>query len=204
VGHLGPQLDDGGTVQSVTQLRLSATFSEGIAPVDSLVARARTGDLGAFEQLADRHLPDAYRLAMSMVGPDDARDVAQEAMVAAWRQLPNLRDESRFDSWLRSIVMNRARNLLRTRRRHPTVALQAEHVALLLDEPIAQSDLKLAIDAAFANLSIDVRSVLVLHYLLDLPLRQVAEILGVREGTAKSRLHAGLKDLRRRMEDRSL
>jgi RNA polymerase sigma factor (sigma-70 family) len=188
-------------VHSVTQLRLPAIATEGIGRVDSLVARARTGDLVAFEQLAERHLPDAYRLATAMVGPDDARDVTQEAMVAAWRQLPNLREEARFDAWLRSIVMNRARNFLRSRRRHPTVALQPEHVDHLVNEPMTDVNLKLGIESAFGHLNTDVRSVLVLHYIADLPLRQVADILGIREGTAKSRLHTGLTQLRAQLQE---
>lgn len=191
-------------MHSVRQLRLHAASGEGVGWVDSLVERARTGDLAAFEQLAERYLPEAHRLAVAMVGPDDARDVTQDALVAAWRQLPSLRESARFESWLRSIVMNRARNALRSRRRHQTVALQDEHTVHLIDDSISELQLRLAIDAEFAHVSVESREVLVLHYLLDLPLREVAEVLGVREGTAKSRLHSGLKVLRARMKDRSL
>jgi RNA polymerase sigma-70 factor (ECF subfamily) len=169
--------------------------------LDSLVDRARSGDLAAFRQLAERQLPEAYRLAVAMVGPDDAMDVTQDALLAAWRQLPGLRDSTRFESWLRSIVMNRARNVLRSRRRHPVVALRDDHAARIVDEPITDVNLRLAIEAAFGHLSPESREVLVLHYLLDLPLREVARILGVREGTVKSRLHSGLRTLRAQGED---
>jgi RNA polymerase sigma-70 factor (ECF subfamily) len=191
-------------VPGITQLRLQAASQEGLGWVDSLVERARTGDLAAFEQLAEQHMPDAYRLAVAMVGADDARDVTQDALVAAWRRLPSLRESARFDSWLRSIVMNRARNALRSRRRHATVTFQEEHAAWLVDEPITDVNMRLALESAFANVSLEHRAVLVLHYLVDLPLREVADILGLREGTAKSRLHGGLKALRGHLRDRSL
>jgi RNA polymerase sigma-70 factor (ECF subfamily) len=172
--------------------------------MDSLVERVRNGDSAAFEQLAERHLPDAYRLALAIVGPDDARDVAQEALVAAWRMLPQLRDTEKFGSWLHTIVMNRARNALRSRRRHATVTLQDEHASLFHHEPTTDVHLRMTMESAFGDLAPDVRGVLMLHYLLDLPLREVARILGLREGTAKSRLNSGLNTLRRRLKDRSL
>lgn len=189
-------------MEQVRQLRLHAVLPEGLGWVDLLVQRARTGDLAAFEQLAERSLPEVYRLAAAMVGPDEGRDVAQEALVAAWRELPRLRQTDRFDSWLRSIVMNRARNALRSRRRRPTVSLIEDHGVGPADESIPATQRRLDIESAFGGISTDQREVVVLHYLLDLPLREVAGVLGVPEGTVKSRLHAGLNALRKRMADR--
>jgi RNA polymerase sigma-70 factor (ECF subfamily) len=97
--------------------------------------------------------------------------------------------------------MNRARNALRTRRRHAVVELRDEHAARFVDEPMTDVNVRLAIESAFADVSVESRAVLVLHYLLDLPLREVARILGVREGTAKSRLHSGLVALRRQLKE---
>jgi RNA polymerase sigma factor (sigma-70 family) len=176
--------------------------AEGRGRVDLLVERARSGDLAAFEALAERALPEVYRLATAMVGPDEARDVAQEALVAAWCELPKLRQTERFESWLRSIVMNRARNVLRGRRRRPTVSLIEERTAHLLDEPIVAAQRRLEIEGAFEGIVAEQREVLTLHYLLDLPLREVATVVGVPEGTAKSRLNAGLRALRARIPER--
>jgi RNA polymerase sigma factor (sigma-70 family) len=188
-------------VHIVQQAYVRSRAREGLGWVESLIDRARAGDLAAFEQLAERYLPEAYRLALAMVGPDEARDVAQDAMVAVWQTLPRLRDPARFESWLRSIVMNRARNVLRSQRRHPTTTIEERHTAALVDEPMSGVHSRLATEAAFADLNADNRAVLILHYVLDLPLRQVAEILGLREGTAKSRLHSGLRVLRARMTE---
>lgn len=187
-----------------TSLPLPAASWGGNALGDSLVERAQNGDLRAFEELAERHLPSVYRMAVGIVGPDDARDVAQETMVAAWRTLPKLRDADRFEPWLHAIATNRARNALRTRRRRPVVALGDEHMSRLVTEPTAEVHLRMAVESTFGLLSPDVREVFVLHYVLDKPLREVARILGIREGTVKSRLNAGLRTLRRRLEDRSL
>jgi RNA polymerase sigma factor (sigma-70 family) len=191
-----------GTVDQVRHLRLHAPLAEGLGWVDPLVQRARSGDLAAFEQLAERSMPEVYRLAVAMVGPDDGRDVAQEALMTAWRELPTLRQPERFESWLRSILMNRARNALRSRRRHPTVSLIESHTTSLVAEPVSAIDRRIDLEGAFGGLTSDQREVIVLHYLVDLPLREVASILGLREGTAKSRLHAGLRTLRSRMPER--
>jgi len=169
--------------------------------VDPLVERARAGDLAAFEELAERCLPDAYRLAVAIVGEDDARDIVQDALVAAWRELPRLRRPERFESWLRSIVMNRARNALRTRRRHPTISLIEDQGGPPADEPIAAIQRRIDLESAFGAITLEQREVLVLHYVVDLPLREVAATLGLPEGTAKSRLHAALRALRSRLPE---
>lgn len=192
-------------MDEVSPLRLHQPLPEGLAWVDVLVERARSGDMAAFEQLVERWMPEVYRLAVAIVGPDDARDVTQDALVAAWRELPTLREAARFDSWLRSIVLNRARNALRSRRRRPTVSLidgyAGESAEARVDEPAATTNARLDIEAALGVLSAEQREVVVLHYLIDLPLREVAVVLGLREGTAKSRLHAALRALRAGMAD---
>lgn len=171
--------------------------------VRSLVERARHGEVEAYERLVRPHLTSLYRLAAAMVGPDEARDVTQETLVSAWRELRGLKRADRLESWLRSILMNRARNVLRTRRRHPAVTFEpdAGHGDRLHHEPIPALHGHWAVEEALARLSPEHRSVVVLHYLADLPMRQVAETLGLREGTARSRLHAALESLRRHFEE---
>lgn len=176
-----------------------AIEDEATSRVQRLIDRAIRGDVGAFEDLVQPHLAGLYRLAAAMVGPDDARDVTQETLVSAWRELRRLNRADRLQSWLRSILMNRARNLLRTRKRHPAVRFEPlqGHGSALIDEPMAGLPGQWAVEEALAGLRPDERAVLALHYFADLPMREVAASLGVREGTAKSRLHAGLKSLRK-------
>ncbi len=69
--------------------------------------------------LVEQHAAPVYRLAAAIVGHADAADVAQEALVTAWQQLPRLRDPGAFEAWLRGICGNRSRNWLRERARAP-------------------------------------------------------------------------------------
>lgn len=134
-----------------------------------------------------------------MVGEDEARDVTQETLLSAWRELHRLRQPERLESWLRSILMNRARNVLRSRRRHPAMRfdLSLGHGDAIHDEPMSPLPGRWAVEDALRKLRPDERAVIVLHYFADQPLREVAVILGIREGTVKSRLNAGLRTLRR-------
>ncbi len=176
--------------------RISA--NKGDRRVLDLIGHAKRGDVAAFERLVEPLLPRLYRLATAMVGADEARDVTQETLVSAWRELRRLDRADRLESWLRSILMNRARNLLRARKRHPSVTFDPlfGHGAGLFEEPISGLHGRWAVEDALAKLRPDERAVVVLHYLADLTLRQVAETLAIREGTAKSRLHSGLRALR--------
>jgi RNA polymerase sigma-70 factor, ECF subfamily len=166
-----------------------------------LVRRAQAGDMEAFEMLVERHAAETYRLAAAIVGETDARDVAQETFVAAWQQLPRLRETDAFASWLRRICVNRCRNWLRARSRrgHPT-SLQTDEVASLTD---AHRDFRAAVEArmvlepAFEALSPDQRAVLALHYSMGYSIAETADALELRIGTAKSRLNAALAALRR-------
>ncbi len=173
------------------------------AEARTLIGRAAAGDVEAYERLVHPHVASLYRLAAAMVGPEEARDVTQETLVSAWRELRRLKRADRLEPWLRSILMNRARNVLRTRRRHPVVTFEpdAGHGDRLSHEPIPALHGHWAVEEALAGLRPEHRAVVVLHYLADLPMRQVAETLGLREGTARSRLHAALQSLRRHFEE---
>lgn len=95
--------------------------------------------------------------------------------------------------------MNRCRNLLRTRSRRPRLLPGVDPVDVghrLTDEPIGRLHAEWAVEEMLDGLTPDERAVFVLHYVADLSLRDVASTLALREGTVKTRLHAGLKRLR--------
>lgn len=167
-----------------------------------IVEQARRGRADAFEVLVEHFGPEAYRLASGIVGPDDARDVAQEAFITAWRDLPRLRDPERFAPWLRRIVVSRSRNQLRSRGRRPATSLEASAAHGLSSGHDFRDAVhaRQALDGTFARLSADQRAVLALHYGADLSIREAAEAMDVSVGTAKSRLNAALTGLRRAME----
>lgn len=150
--------------------------------------------------LVERHAADTYRLAAAIVGEADARDVAQEAFVAAWQRLPRLRDANAFAPWLRRITVNRCRNWLRARnRRGRPISLQTDEASHL---PDPGRDFRVAVEArmvlepAFESLLPDQRAVLALHYSMGYSITETADALELRVGTAKSRLNAGLAALR--------
>lgn len=172
----------------------------------NLVARAKARDREAFQMLVQEHATDTYRLASAIVGTADAADVTQEAFVAAWQQLHSLRDDQAFGPWLRRICINRSRNWLRTRQRRPRAVLDVGDADAAAAIPDPRGDFSSAVEArtvlepAFEALSPDQRAVLALHYSLGFSIAETADALGVRVGTAKSRLSAGLAAMRRELE----
>jgi RNA polymerase sigma-70 factor (ECF subfamily) len=135
---------------------------------------------------------------VAIVGWELAPDVLQEALIRAWRELPTLRDPDRFRIWVRRITVNLSRDALRARRRSLLVAFEP---ALLRSsstpDPATTVATVIDLDAALDRLTADQRAIVALHYQLGLPIREVALTLGIRDGTAKSRLNAALVVLRR-------
>lgn len=167
-----------------------------------LVRRAQAGDREAFEMLVERHAAETYRMAAAIVGEADARDVTQESFVVAWQQLPRLRAPDAFAGWLRRICVNRSRNWLRSAARRGRPASLEANPSLSGLLPDSSRDFRGAVEArallepAFERLSPDQRAILALHYSMGYTIAEAAEALGVRLGTAKSRLNAGLVTMR--------
>ena len=84
---------------------------------ENIIARARRGDAGAFEQLVETYREQVYRIALRMCGnAADADEAAQEAFLAAWKGLPNFRGDSRFSTWLYQLTTHAAIDLMRRAR----------------------------------------------------------------------------------------
>ncbi len=171
----------------------------------SLVARACAGDVDAFERLVRERADRVVRLAMAIVADEtEARDVAQEAFITAWRQLADLRDPDRFEAWLTRIVVNKARMALRTRRRRrvreiPTAELTTTVAeGRTTDRPDDDAGrLAGALDA----LEPDRRAILALHHLEGWSVAEIAATLEIPVGTAKSRLFAARRALERALAE---
>jgi RNA polymerase sigma-70 factor (ECF subfamily) len=190
-----------------------AARDAAMSPSEALVRRARLGDAAAFDALIAPRIDRCYRLAWSILLNDaDAADATQDAFVAAWRQLPRLRDASVFDGWLNRIVANAARMARRHRVRLREVWVEP----LSPDEDstaghedganpgdrneidgVAEKD---AIGRAFDRLRPDERAILTLHHVDERPVAEIARTLGIPIGTAKWRLHAARRALERAME----
>jgi RNA polymerase sigma-70 factor, ECF subfamily len=166
-----------------------------------LIGRAQLGDEEAFASLAvaagDRLHAVAFRILRDT---DLAEDASQQALLTIWRDLPQLRDPARFDAWsYRLLVRACYAEGRRTRRWAPNVRL------LPVDEPEVSEGLSSVVDRdqlerGFRRLSIDHRAVVVLHHYLDMPLDEVADVLGVPAGTVRSRLHHAMRGMRAALE----
>jgi RNA polymerase sigma-70 factor (ECF subfamily) len=162
-----------------------------------LVTRAQRGDKEAFATLAsaraDRFLAMSHRILRDLALAEDA---TQQALLSIWRDLPQLRDPARFDAWsYRLLVRACYAEAGKTRRWAPNLRL------LPVDEPAVDDALGAVIDRdqldrAFRRLSIDHRTVVVLHHYLDLPFDRIADVLGVSAGTVASRMHYAMRGLR--------
>jgi RNA polymerase sigma-70 factor (ECF subfamily) len=162
-----------------------------------LVIRAQHGDEEAFASLAvvagDRLHAVAHRILRDI---DLAEDATQQALLTVWQDLPTLRDPARFDAWsYRLLVRACYAEARRTRRWAPNIRL------LPADEPAGSDGSGTVVDRdqlerGFRRLSIDHRAVVVLHHYLDMPLDEVADVLGVPVGTVRSRLLHAMRGLR--------
>jgi RNA polymerase sigma-70 factor, ECF subfamily len=161
-----------------------------------LVERARDGDVGAFEEVvrvsSDRLYAIAYRILRDL---DRADDALQLALVRMWDDLPSLRDPDRFEAWsYRLVVRASYREAQRERRWASQIrAIDVEPADDAGYGRVAERD---ELERGFRRLTPEHRAILVLHYYLGLPVVEIAETLGIPEGTAGSRLHYAVKSLR--------
>lgn len=173
------------------------------ADVDQLVEAARHGDHDAFEELVRQTHAGTYALARRLVtDPDDARDVAQEAYLRAFRSIRKFRGDAQFSTWMHRITANCASTYLSRKRRHRHDELDEEVAVPDLNpdrDPVAQADARLLrdrLEVAVADLAPRLRAVVVLRDLYDFNHAEIAEQLGISESAAKVRLHRARRQLR--------
>lgn len=165
-----------------------------------LIDRARAGDREAFGILAASSIDRLYSVAVRIAhDPHRAEDAVQTALLKAWRDLHSLRDPAKFDAWLYRLVVRACYEEGRSHRAF------VANIKVVGSEPgVADGTSGYAdrdqVARAFARLPIDQRGVVVLHHYEDLPLTEVAQMLGIPVGTARSRLHYALRTLRAAVE----
>jgi RNA polymerase sigma-70 factor (ECF subfamily) len=164
-----------------------------------LVERAIGGDHDAFSVLVRASLARLYAVASLILRDRDrAQDAVQDALVLAWRDVRALRDPDAWDAWLHRLTVRACYGLARRERRRTLVELHVEpdpETAGGADMTVTHAE-RDRMQAELGRLAFDQRVVMVLHFYLDLPLTEAAEILDIPVGTAKSRLHRGLEALR--------
>ena len=180
-------------------VNVQAVAGVGSRVRQDLVARAQAGDQDAFSDLVRpsfSRLLGAARLILR--DPDRAEDAVQEALVLAWRDIRALREPEAWDAWLYRLTVRTCYRQARRHRQHDVIELPV----LATAEPATERDFSTTVAERdrvgrhIGRLPLDQRTVMVMHFYLDVPLGEAAAILGIPVGTAKSRLHRGLETLR--------
>jgi len=176
---------------------------------EELVEACRAGETSAFDVLVGRWEDRIRGAAWRVLGSEEeARDVAQEAFLKAYRGLGAFKQEARFSSWLYQIALNLCRDRLRRRRTRASVSLEElEEAGPVLVEPrpgahelALQNDLASRVRRAVAALSEEQREVVILKEYEGLTFLEIAQALDVPVSTVKTRLYRGLGQLRLRLE----
>jgi RNA polymerase sigma-70 factor (ECF subfamily) len=166
----------------------------------ALVTKARSGDRQAFDLLAATIVDRLYAVARLVLrDADRAEDAVQETLVRCWRDLPALRDVTRFDAWLRRLLMRAITDEFRRARSH-----RASVAVLRLEPAIGDASSEVVVreqlDIGFRRLSVEHRAIVVLRLYLGLSIEESAVTLGIPVGTAKSRLHYATEAMRLALE----
>ena len=157
-----------------------------------------------FEQIVMPHVDSAFNLARWIVrNRDDAEDVAQEALVAAWQQLPGFEAKSSYSTWLYQIVTRRALNRITRTRTDESLDLLGDVAAPAAEEPARDVERDLTVDAvtaAVADLPPPQRVAIVLHHFEGLPNQEIARITGSTVPAVRSHLFRGRRTLSQTLE----
>ncbi len=155
----------------------------------------QTAEAEAYVDASRRVLARSYRLAgLILADAAEAEDAVQDALLAGWRGFGGLRDRDRFDAWFDRILVNICRDRLRARkvRLVPLDTVGQPMNSDAFADALRHDDLLRSV----ADLPLDERVIVLLHYWADVPLDEVAERLSTPAGTVRSRLHRALQRLR--------
>jgi RNA polymerase sigma-70 factor (ECF subfamily) len=168
-----------------------------------LVARAKEGDMDAYERLVKAFERPVYYLCLRMTGaPQAADDLAQETFIRAYGALAGFKEGLDFYAWLRRIAVNAALNDLRaTKREEPLGDRDPAHYKDLPQDELLRREAERKVQEALGALPSDQRTVLVLRVFEDRSYRDIARDLGISQGTVMSRLSRARKKLKTSLAD---
>jgi len=172
------------------------------------------GQVNAFNTLVWRWQKPIYNFALRYVGdPEQAREISQQTFIKAYRNLPTLKEHSRFSTWLYQIAVNLCRDEIKKRKRRRTYSLEglqenAEHPnareALTIsdesaspDNIVSRKELRNILAQALQQIPEEQRIVVIMKEYQGLKFNEIAETLGIPLNTAKSRMYYGLTALRK-------
>ena len=166
----------------------------------ALVARASQGDVEAFTKLVRAHSSLVYRVALRMLGDEDAQDASQEVWIRVWRNMRSFRGESAFSTWLYRITMNTCLSVRQREARRGEREYQGDEMPYLPEPPGGEADPEAEalsserreeIQAALSHVRAEHRAALVLRHMEGLSYAEIAQVLEVPDGTAKGWVSRG-------------
>lgn len=181
---------------------------------NDLLARARQGDLSAFDQLITLHREKIYMQNCYMVqNPEDALDLTQDTFLRAWKSLDRFDGKVPFLAWVRRIATNVSIDLCRRRKRRPQTELELGPMRIdaasrttpssgeVPGSGLDRREIRRRIDVALETLSPDHRAVIILREIEELSYEEIARHLGCSQGTVMSRLFHARKKLQAQLND---
>ena len=180
-----------------------------------LVERARRGDTRAFDELVGKYTQKLYGLVYHMTSNrEDTNDILQDVFAKAYRSIKRFRGKSSFYTWIYSIATNMTLNFLKKRNRRRTMSLDDVDLSIENDQdfieatsksdPVREaniSELQERLNMAMQQLSVDHRAVVTMFDIQGMPHSEISKILGVSEGTVRSRLFYAHRLLQSHLED---
>jgi len=178
-----------------------------------LVKLARKGDQHAFAEIVSLYKDKLYQLAYRMTGNrQEAEDVVQETFLRVYKNLDQFDDKQKFSTWIYRIATNQCIDRLRKKRKvYSLDAESSEHEGLdgydmmpsdnrTPESELLLSETQILVQKALETLPPKYKSVMILRYMQDLSLQEIAEVLDMPVTTVKTRVHRGREFMRKRLE----
>jgi RNA polymerase sigma-70 factor, ECF subfamily len=163
----------------------------------ALVEAAQRGDHSAFEALTIARVDRLFTVARLVLRDVElAQDAVQETLIRTWQQLPRLRDADKFDAWVHRLLINSCVDQHRSRRRMSRQIQQVARIEPSTNDTSANTADRDQLERGFRRLKPEHRAAMVLRYYAGYSADEIAEILGIPIGTAKSRIHYATEALR--------
>jgi len=180
-----------------------------------LVARAQSGDAAAFDELVVKYSPRLYGLIYNMTSNhEDTNDMLQDVFAKAYRAIKGFRGKSSFYTWIHTIAVNMTLNFLKKRGRRYHLSLDDVDASIQNDKefieltstssPVREADLselQRRLNEAMMKLSDEHRAVVTMFHIQGMPHAEISKILGVSEGTVRSRLFYANRQLQNYLDE---
>lgn len=162
---------------------------------EAIIERCKSGDRSAMRHVYEHCSQGVYILMVRMVGRQDADDLTQQVFLQMFRKLDQFKGQSKLETWLHRLAVNEALQNLRKRKRQNASQLTFDPLASDSDQIIRQEESHL-LDEAISKLEPELRAVLTLKEQQGLSYREIADAVGIPEGTVGSRLNRARRELR--------